>query len=364
MTRIAFRVDASVHMGTGHLFRCLTLADALKKASVQTCFLCRELEGFNPNLILSRGHQLHTITPTKKEVPLSNVTTHNLPHSHWLSCSQQQDYIDCAEFFEAISPLSWIVVDHYALDELWEELARKHSSSLMVIDDLADRNHNCDILLDQNFYSDMDIRYKNLIPNFCKPLLGPRYSLLRPEFVEERQKRNHQRSRINRIFLFFGGSDITNETQKALDAINLLKRPDISIDVVIGGSNPHSKSILQKTVEMKQVTTYNYLNNMAEKLSQADLAIGAGGTSNWERFCLGVPSLVIGVAQNQIDSCEYLAKNNLIIYLGHHSSVSAKKIHDMIVHVDRNPHILKRISDNSKEMVNGLGVTEVLKELC
>jgi UDP-2,4-diacetamido-2,4,6-trideoxy-beta-L-altropyranose hydrolase len=183
--KILIRTDASVQIGTGHVMRCLTLADELRGRGAEVIFVCREFDGNLCGYIEEKGYIVHRL-------PVSDATEQGdqnieigLKHTAWLGADCQTDVEQVEEIIKDLeSPPDWLVVDHYALDERWEECLRSYCKKIMVIDDLADRPHNCDLLLDQNFYENLESRYDGLVPPQCKKFLGPKYALLRPEFRE------------------------------------------------------------------------------------------------------------------------------------------------------------------------------------
>jgi len=152
--RIAFRTDASSQIGTGHAMRCLTLADALREQDAECQFVCREHEGHLMGYIRSRGHDTHALPRTR---PSSSFES-DLAHASWLGVDWQTD---AAQTRQALgnAALDWLIVDHYALDRPWESALRSSCKRIMVIDDLADRQHDCDLLLDQNYGSSAE-RYR------------------------------------------------------------------------------------------------------------------------------------------------------------------------------------------------------------
>ncbi|SDF79793.1 UDP-2,4-diacetamido-2,4,6-trideoxy-beta-L-altropyranose hydrolase [Sporolituus thermophilus] len=316
---IVFRTDSSREIGTGHVMRCLTLADALKEKGCRALFICRDFAGNIGGLVRAKGHEV-VYLPHRQDEPDPDDRVF---HAAWLGTSWQQDAEDTAtvlrERFDR--PVDWLVVDHYGIDAKWEKTLRPYTRKIMVIDDLADRPHDCDLLLDQNLYENMEKRYDGLVPPGAIKLLGPKYALLRPEFYRARQSIRQRDGTVRRILVFFGGSDPTNETLKALKAIKMLDRPDIAVDVVIGSSNLHKEEIAAFCRDMPQVTLHCQVDNMAELMANADLAIGAGGTTTWERCYLGLPTITIIIADNQAEVLTVLAQNGVIWNLGFCHSV-------------------------------------------
>lgn len=360
--KVAIRTDASINIGSGHLMRCLTLADALIGQGAQVYFLCRDLPGFNSELITTHGHVLH-LMPRPKPEESEEQSQDLLPHANWLPCSQHQDALDCEKILQEIGQVDWLVVDHYALDYRFEQKLRPFAKQIFVIDDLADRQHECDLLLDQNYIQDLQQRYVGLVPSKCRLLLGPRYALLRPEFLVESQKLRERDGHIRRIFIFFGGSDPDNMTGKALEAIKKLDRPDIEVDVVIGSSQPYKEDIKERASQLPQMNCYDYVQNMAKLMAMADLAIGAGGTTTWERCCLGLPTLIVTLADNQIPIARGVDSIQAGRYLGTTQEVSVKLLVQELRHLLTNSCKLLDLSQKGLQLVDGYGTFRVTKIL-
>jgi spore coat polysaccharide biosynthesis predicted glycosyltransferase SpsG/RimJ/RimL family protein N-acetyltransferase len=231
----------------------------------------------------------------------------------------------------------------------------------MAIDDLAGRIHDCDLLLDQNLCENFDTRYEGLTPAHCRKLLGPRYALLRPEFEQERQRLRGRNGSVRRILIFFGGSDSTNETAKALEAMRLLNRPEIAVDVVVGGGNPHKDRVKVLCGALPNARFYCQVANMAELMANADLAIGAGGSTTWERFCLELPSLVVAVAPNQEPVAEKAAAEGRLLYLGKSDEVTAESISQAVGTLLQAHGWLNFLAKSSSELVDGRGVERVVR---
>ena len=189
----------------------------------------------------------------------------------------------------------------------------------MAIDDLANRVHDCDLLLDQNLHPNPQT-YAGLVPSRCKVLLGPEYALLRDEFSKT-DRAQKIRNEIERVLIFFGGSDLSNQTSKAIKAIASLKKENLKVDIVIGAANAHQDQI-KELVKDHGYHLHQQINNMAELMSKADLAIGAGGSTTWERLYMGLPTVVIAIAENQIKIAQECNRQGLVKYLGWHEEVS------------------------------------------
>ena len=210
--KVIFRVDASLKMGTGHVMRCLTLAQTLKENGANVKFICRRHEGSLIDKIRSNGFDVHAL-----EVSEEIETDNKLVHSHWLGATQQQDSDECIDVLSS-EGVDWLIVDHYALDEDWHCNLKPYYRKLMVIDDLADRKFDCDLMLNQNLDAQPE-DYKNKVTGKCKFLLGCDYTLLRTEFSELRERALEKRKttkKIKNILISVGGSDVHNKTYDIL----------------------------------------------------------------------------------------------------------------------------------------------------
>lgn len=303
--RIIFRVDASLQIGTGHVMRCLTLADALKAKGADCNFMCRTHEGNLIDLIRSRGHVTYSLpaaaTRGASSKPVTCTSAVDLAHSDWLGVTQAEDADNCAQTLASLNP-DWLVVDHYALDARWERALAPHYAKLMVIDDLTDRPHACDLLLDQTFGREAK-DYHPLVPSACRLLCGSQYALLRPEFDALRPSSLLRRSQpaLREVLITMGGVDKGNATGEVLKAMCASTLPsDCRITVVLGATAPWLEQVLNQAQDMPWPTRVLVgVSDMAQLMADSDLAIGAAGSTSWELCCLGVPSLLICVADNQ-----------------------------------------------------------------
>lgn len=355
--KIIFRVDSSYKIGSGHVMRCLTLAQALSRKSGEVLFICRDFSGNLISHISSMGFPVEVL-PDHHTTPSGEVPN----HADLLSVSWITDARQCSEIVRLFKP-DWIVVDNYALDYRWEEHLLQYCRNMMVIDDLADRHHRCSILLDQNYYENMEGRYSNKIPKGCCQLLGPRYALLREEFIKARELARLKTGPVNRLLVFMGGSDLSNETAKVLRALKSLEL-GIEVDVVIGGSNPHRALINEMCNCIDRTKLHVNINNMAEKLLEADLVIGAGGSTTWERCCLGIPGIAIAVAQNQVELAQTIHKFGLGYYLGTRENVTEGQIAEEVQRVVDIPLDLAQMSKKCMDVVDGNGAHYVVDALC
>ncbi|MDB4638757.1 UDP-2,4-diacetamido-2,4,6-trideoxy-beta-L-altropyranose hydrolase [bacterium] len=363
---LVIRCDASFLIGSGHVMRCRTLAHELLRRGVKVIFLCRRQPG---DLIKSLAQEFTVLElPELQRSTISKSCDEPLQsrklYSSWLGCSQKQDAADCLRALAeaGIRTFSWLVVDHYGLDADWE--AQMLSGCVgdflprfFVIDDLADRHHQTDFLLDQGFYGAItETRYKGLVPDQCRQLLGPQYALLGPEYAQLHTLLP-SRTELRRVFVFFGGVDLSNHTSKALEALLDPELADLAVDVVLGFQCPH-RQVVEKSVKRRPYTTlHNPQPSLAGLMSRADLAIGAGGATTWERACLGLPSLVVAIAENQLPMATVLNETSQITLLGFSSDVGVKEMRQALLCALRYPDRWPRLS--GKNLTDGQGVFRI-----
>lgn len=358
---VIFRTDASLEIGTGHVMRCLTLASGLLEIGAKITFLCRAHDGNLIDLIRSHGLSVNVL-PMLSQVDDCDKTQIHLSHSTWLGCSWQVDVDHCREVIT--DRVDWIIVDHYAIDYRWEKAMRDKCNKMMCIDDLADRAHECDLLLDHNL-GRTKLDYYELVSSDTKLLLGPRYALLRNEFAEWRDASLNVRtqSRLRHLFVSMGGVDIDNVTEIILKAIDQSRLIDLErITVVLGPHAPWIDNIRRQASEMLgSVTVLSSVNNMAELLAQCDLAIGAGGTTTWERCSLGIPSILISLAENQKFISEKVGKVGAAILC----DVQDVELElENILCAVSEPGCLEELSWNASQITDGRGVELVRQILC
>lgn len=361
--KIVFRADASTEIGTGHVMRCLSLANRLRRAGHASHFICRDLPGNLASFIEGCDFKVHLL-PAPPSMVADFVTASEPPHARWLGVPWDVDAQDTSGALQQLGPdIDWLVVDHYAIDSHWEASLRPFANGIMVVDDLADRRHDCDLLLDQNLSRNKEPRYQAKVVEDCRLLLGPRYALLREEFHKGRNHTVKRDGSVSHILVFFGGADPNNITGKALQAVKILRRPDILVDVIIGSSNPYRGGLEQQCNCMENVTCHFQVNNMAEFMGKADLALGGSGTTTWERCAMSLPALVVSLAWNQQAIAEAVAATGAITYLGTAEEVTAERICGALAEACSNPGKLLEQGRISERLVDGLGAYRVISEM-
>jgi len=343
---IIFRVDSSRELGSGHVSRCMTLACELKNHGANVSFVCRELDGHLNGFIEVSGFKLFCLKSggISLNFEIDAKETLNI---------LSQNKLDC----------DWLIVDHYALGSEWESKLKSVVKHIMVIDDLANRAHDCDILLDQNYYINAAMRYDGLVPTQAMKLLGPEFAMLRSEFAHTKVSLRTRLNKITRLLIFFGGSDLANETAKTLEALEHINKKDLFVDVVLGVQNKNKDKIIKSLKWAKNYKCHLQTDKMAELMNNADLAITAGGSSTWERMCLGLPAIVISVADNQTQIAKDLFMEGFQYYLGESASVKASDIAKELERRLANPFATFMLGKKGMSLVDGQGVNRVANKI-
>jgi UDP-2,4-diacetamido-2,4,6-trideoxy-beta-L-altropyranose hydrolase len=352
--RIAFRVDASLQIGTGHVMRCLTLADALRAKGAECLFICRDHAGNLLEKIREHGFNTHVL-------PMLDEFDTGLTHSIWLGATQAQDAQACSSVLSRWRP-DWLVVDHYSLDFRWERTFGDDDCRLFVIDDLADRHHECHLLLDQTIGRSIN-DYKPWLPSHCHAIFGSKYALLRPEFAALREYSLQRRtnSELKNILVNMGGVDYNNATSKALKAVCSWPLPThCEITVVLGATAPWLSEVQDHALTMPWRTTVRVAApDMAQLMAESDLAIGAAGTTSWERCCLGLPAIVVVLAENQSAIAQGLKAAGAAIVADDKNPLDGHTILSLCVM----PNALAKLSRSAASIVDGLGASRVVEVL-
>lgn len=336
---IAFRVDASLQIGSGHVMRCLTLADALRAKGAQCHFISRAHPGHLMDIIGQRGYRVSALAAPVQQVQAaieSGSSTeqdrqsnqlHKPAHAGWLGSNWETDAQETAAVLTSLQ-LDWLVVDHYALDQRWEDALATHCRQLLVVDDLADRPHRCNLLLDQNLGRQPQ-DYMGLVTTHCQMLTGPHYALLRPEFAALRPyslQRRQAQPALRRLLITMGGVDQSNATGQVLQALKTCALPQACrISVVMGLTAPWLQNVRELAAQMPWPTEVVVnVNDMAQRMADSDLAIGAAGSTSWERCCLGVPTLMVVLAENQQPGAQAMEAAHAARLIGAVSDIAAQ----------------------------------------
>ena len=387
------RADASLQIGSGHIMRCLTLAHKLRQHHHRVAFITRAHQGHLADTIRQQGfdcillplpdHATTSAQPQRQPEPACNELPPSppapaIPHAAWLATSQAQDITDCAPHIRALAP-DWIICDHYALAAAWQTAARALChSKIMVIDDLHDRAHDADLLLDQN-HAHTAADYALLVPPSCRILTGTRYALLRDEFAQHRTISLHQRAtpparqpetalpHSQNILINLGGVDKDNHTLAVLQALSAyvsgsLKALPIRATIIMGATAPHLTSVQRyaATAPYPGQVIAN-AHNMAELMTQATWAIGAAGSTSWERCALGVPTLLLTIADNQRSIAAQLQRAGAALAL-EASQIHSPAFQATLTHLMQ-PENQHRISQAAAQLCDAHGAARVAQHI-
>jgi UDP-2,4-diacetamido-2,4,6-trideoxy-beta-L-altropyranose hydrolase len=339
--RVAFRVDSAAAIGSGHLRRCLTLAEMMRGWGRDVLFLCRAGPDTLNADVTAAGHRLI-----------------ELPHA----LSPAEDAEASAAALTGEAGLEALVVDHYGLDAAWERALRPFADRIAVIDDLADRPHICDLLVDVTPSVDPAARYHGLLPAHCVTLFGGAYPMLRPEFRRLREQAGARDGELHRILVSFGAVDADDRCGTSIDAVRAALGTVPRIDVVVSRNAPHRASLAARAARDEGLTVHVDTPHMAELMRDADLAVGAGGATSWERACLGLPTLVAAIADNQRPSLAALEAAGCALAID--ADRLGPEIEAALARLATSPGLLLRMSEAGRALVDGRGAQRVARAIC
>lgn len=269
---------------------------------------------------------------------------------------------DASEMIEGLPQgVDLLVVDDYALDARFESACRGWADRIMAIDDLADRPHDCDLLLDVT-PGQTARRYKGLAPDGCRLLLGPAYALLRGEFARlrpEALERRKQALRIENVLVSFGLTDPAGATVTAVEGL-LMSGLEVRADVILGRKAPGFERVRELAEGDERIRLIEYAHDMPALMAGADLALGAAGTTSWERCCLGLPTILMVLADNQEANAQGLARLGAALNLGRSEAVRIGDVLAALRMMDDNPQALRDISRAAADACDGTGADRVL----
>lgn len=342
MAVIVFRADGSKDIGGGHIYRCLTLAEALREQGCYIHFICRKAPGDMVELILHQGFGVSIIP------------------GHQAFC-QQDDAIASRAVLEALYP-DLIVVDHYQLDAKWHKQMAPLCQHLMVIDDLANRPYHCDLLFDQSLARNQ-AHYQPWLDDRCQQLIvGAKYALLRQQFIEQRQQalaKREQTKEVKHILVSLGATDPDNLTEQVLAQLDTKR---FQVTVVLSAQAKHLDRIREYVAKRSGISLKVNVENMAEVITQADMAIAAAGTSMLERCCLGLPNILICAADNQAHIVQAAADSGAAIGTMTAAQVDTHLLPMLTAFVDAKEP-LQSLSKQAAKVCDGSGISELTQRL-
>lgn len=338
--RVLVRVDASPKIGGGHLARCLALAHAF------------ELVGYTPHFACRAGS-----LDTLPELLAVGSTTLELKSTDEIDQIVQR----WAGTFQ------FVVVDHYGLDASFERRLSEIAERVVAIDDAPNRSHTCDTLLDQT-HGRKSYEYESLVPSGCQLLVGSRFALLRAEFSNKRAaalERRRREPRCERILVALGASDTADSTVSALEAITEAEvAPSVIVDIALGAGV--SRLDLVRTAAERLPCSYALhvgTQDMAELMVHADVAIGAAGSSAWERCCLGLPTIMMVIADNQATIADRLDRAGAAISTGLFARGGRERVVRAITSLMNDSQRRLEITDAAAGICDGDGAKRTVEAL-
>ncbi len=337
MKSVLIRTDANTQIGIGHVMRCLALAQAWQAEGGRTIFVSHcESETLRQHVEAAGISFIALDTPYPNSADIKRTLT-------------------LLREFET----KWLVLDGYHFDPAYQEAVRKAGYRLLVIDDTAHwPEYHADILLNQNINA-------GGLSYLCDPdttlLLGTRYVLLRPEFLSWRSCARETRESGHRVLVTLGGGDPENVTLKVIQALQLVDVSGLEAKIVVGPANPN-REILCRAVERSPINLQLLpaLSDMPELMAWADLAVSGGGTTPWELVFMGVPSVVLVMAENQRVIAEELDKMGAVFNLGWHEQVSSSHVAQAMTRLLLSAEARRRMASRGQDLVDGDGVDRVL----
>lgn len=337
--------------------RCLALGKVLREQKAQLTFIMREPPASVRAVIENQGFGVRLMAESyPASVGLEG-------YESWLRAPWDLDARETCSILSQEGKVDWLIVDHYGIDYKWEESVRPLAGKTLVIDDLARRAHSCDLLLNQNLVANGDERYSPLVPDGCRLLVGPQFALLRPEFRAARESLRRTFDNVANLLVFLGGADPDSITERVLRVIESIRGDELLVTVVLGAANPRRNTIESLYGSRDGYRVVVQTENIARLMAEADASIGAGGTSTWERCCLGLPSMAFAIAENQLEVMQEVAKIGACLYVGPHQQISDEKIALDIGILISNSCLRKSMSEISLRLVDGLGCDRVSKEM-
>lgn len=350
--KVVIRADASVHIGSGHVMRCLVLARGLVKQGHLVSFVCRPQVGDLIEFIEGEGFIVDLLAPPKTWLE----PQHSADYIAWLQVPWLQD---AQNLLTLVAVADLVIVDHYALNQGWQGYIKQAlNCKIMVIDDLV-RQHAADLLLDQTLLR-LESEYQ--ATDDTKLLTGCDFALLNPQFNYYRQHAvvSDKLCARPKLLLSMGGSDQPNATLSVLTA--LAKMPTLSrplVTVLLGPRAPHYQQVKAFCLQQDDwITHLDFVDDMAELMSQQQVAIGAPGTTSWERACLGIPSIIVPLADNQ----QTISRNLVAV-----NAVYKLELDEIVEHLLSSYQRLlqnwSRLRVNNLKLCDGLGLNRVLKAM-
>lgn len=348
--RVCVRVDSGKHIGLGHLVRCLRLGQELARRGAKVTFVTRTHTNHAVGLLEHHGFDV---------LPMKPRHEHNRDVSSWLGAPPDLDAAETIRALDATGGADWVVVDHYAIDAAWHRHVGTHARNLLVIDDLKNRQLDADIVLNQNLGA-TERDYAGLVPPATRLLVGPHNALLASEYRTARAQRAKTPAPMERanLLISLGGSDPANTTGRVLEELEHALDRFTRVDVVISHHHPNREAFHARWAPYRNVFVYVQPPSLVDLLLTTDIAIGAGGSSTWERLCIGVPAVTLVLADNQRDAARALAEQDLAV-VSHTPWASEGGVRTLTLGLLEDAPRRLRMADAGRQLVDADGTRRV-----
>ena len=338
---LVIRADATIAMGTGHVTRCLALAQAWLDSGGVVIFAAARLTPAIVDRLKSEGMEIADL----------HLASGNAQDAHELAALARE------------RRATWVVVDGYRFDSAYQRRIKDAGLRLLFIDDTGQCGLYCaDIVLNQNAYATEEMYFERF-PS-TKLLLGPNYALLRREFTRWREWRRGFAPVAQRLLITMGGSDPENCTARIIRAAQAIDLNGFEITVAIGGSNPHVDSLYALASRLpRNIRMQVDVGNMAELMACADLAISAAGSTCYELALLQVPMLLLALADNQVPTARALANAGAAIDAGCFVTFDDRRFTSLLRNVIMDRKLRRSLAQRARRLVDGLGAHRVCEFL-
>ena len=336
---LAVRADAGREIGHGHFLRGLTLARAWQ----------------------SRGYEAVFITACRTPALLDRLRTAGVAVLDVTDAHPASQDLEVTLGWVSEHPEAWLVLDGYHFDASYQRAVKDGGARLLVIDDHDHADHYCaNVLLNQNLFTER-LAYSS--EPFTRRLFGPRYALIRPEFRVAAVQGRDIAPVARRLLVTLGGADPSNQTLKVLEALRAIEARDLDVRVVGGADNPHAATLTQAARAGGARSVLYGVDDMAALMAWADLAVSAAGSTCWEMACMGLPAVLLVLAENQRRIAEGLAEVGAAVNLGWCGAVDAGAITAAVGGLIGNRDRRQEMSAQARALVDGGGCDRVLAAL-
>lgn len=338
---LLIRADATAAIGTGHVMRCLALAQAWQDAGGRAVFVMAEATPSVEERLRSEGVDVVRLSdPAGTEG--DSLQTARLAVTHGAE---------------------WVVVDGYHFGAEYQLALKKAGCKVLFVDDNGHAAHySADLVMNQNAYANEDL-YRNR-ESETELLLGLQYAMLRREFRRWREQRRDDPEVGSKVLVTLGGSDAANLTVRVIQALEQLELATIEATIVAGGSNPHTRELEMAVSKSKvRLRLLRNVTSMPELMAWADVAVSAAGTTMLELAFIGVPTILVTVADNQRSNARACEKLGLAQDLGDLAHVSAVQLAAAVRELIVEPQRRLRMTRNGRAIVDGLGAERVAARL-